>query len=307
MQKIKLYVYPNAQRHVHDDIPEYRGVVPLCEEGINKWCELVPPDKAEYFYMGQLGDQHKVDLVRPQDFKYFNQRQVSHIMDLEGDWTGYRDVPEWLHHCILTVNGLHIKYKDKLKAFVRPTFSKLLLNIIRGENPPLRVNRSDYSPRFAFRGFADQFGVRNRMLRAAQISGVKQKIQITSEWRGSTPSDDKTVTEYKQIMEWGTIGLAPRGAGLDSVRFLEACHFQTWPILIGDNEIVGDTGQNFYERIPTSTSIIGMSNIFKTIAHREEEIEEKATLAKEYFETTIRDYFRDPTLVFIEWLRKCGY
>ena len=58
MNKIKLYVYPNAREHVHDDTEIYFNTVPLSKKGIEDYCELVSPEEADYFYMGQIPNDH---------------------------------------------------------------------------------------------------------------------------------------------------------------------------------------------------------------------------------------------------------
>ena len=56
--KIKLYIYPQARGHVHDDpyahhvngVSQYINTVPLSKQGVEDHFQLVSPDKAEYFY-----------------------------------------------------------------------------------------------------------------------------------------------------------------------------------------------------------------------------------------------------------------
>jgi len=88
MNKLKLYVYPDAQPHAHDTqgAKYYYNTVPLSMEGIEQYCELVEPDKADYFYMGQLTNSKSLHDQDPyQSWPYLQDNEHKHICDYEGE------------------------------------------------------------------------------------------------------------------------------------------------------------------------------------------------------------------------------
>lgn len=302
MNKLKVYIYPNAKRHVHDDHPFYYNTVPFSEQGLKDWCVSVPPECADYFYMGQISDSAQ---VWPSDFPCFYGNESRHIADIEGDWGGWTSPPEWLRNSILTINSASQSIKN-LRICVRPTFSSLLLNIIkeRKEFPyPHPIKRS-----FCFRGFSDPWGVRARMAEALTYfdSGpaLDSECIINKEWTSSSidPLSNR-VKEYEELFSRHSFALCPRGMGHDSVRFYESCYFGLVPILIGSNLLVGDP-EKFYFRIDDKASVDAMYHQLSSIIQTpDDEIEERSIMATTYFEYSIRTYFDDPTKWAIDRLR----
>jgi hypothetical protein len=305
-QKLKLYVYPHAQKHVHDTIPAYINTVPMSEVGIEKHFELCGPNAADYFYMGQFGDGHGPELVDLNQWEFFEKYPERHIADIEGDWLG-KEVPEHFKRCITTRNGI-LESDVTPKVCVRPTFSVFLVNA--GREPIDEKERFSWPEKhgFSFKGLGDPFGVRHRMIDGFSISGLPGEASLNSEFLAPIPLDDPRRIEYINRMKKYTFALCPRGAGLDSVRYLEACYLGRCPVIVGNHAIVGD---NYYDtsfmfRVTDNKSALGMSLDFSKIFHNTsmQEAIDRGKAARDYFDTVIRDYFKDPTKYFINFLKR---
>ena len=127
----KLYVYPHAKRHVHDDTEIYYNTVPMSEKGIKENFQLSSPDEADYFYMGQIPND-KFNQFTPAAYKYLKGNESRHIVDVEGE--GGMSIPPWIHDCVVTTMGPLKKYSNMKYLFTRPTFSHLFLDIIKNRN-----------------------------------------------------------------------------------------------------------------------------------------------------------------------------
>lgn len=221
MKKIKLYIYPAARPH-NQDSDIYRDLVPLSADGIKKHCEVVSPEKAEYFYMGQTGDHQP--MLKESDFKYFKDKLEKHIVDIEGDWWE-REIPIWVRNAILTINGAKPQYKG-LKMFVRPTFSRLLVRI-KSHTP---FHKTEFDRSLGFVGQPDPDMVRYKMLEACVP--LKSRLKIRDKWLAKAHPDSIEAQEYLACMTQSTFALCPSGHGVDSARFFEACYFGAVPIVI---------------------------------------------------------------------------
>ena len=61
----------------------------------------------------------------------------------------------------------------------------------------------------------------------------------------------------------------------------------------------------FYFQVDPANSVETMASELKKISETpEEQVKEMSANAKEFFEGEVRNYFEDPTLKFIEWLKQ---
>ena len=305
MNKLKLYIYPNAKDHVHDHLARYVNCIPLSRKGLEDHCTLVCPEDADYFYMGQFPDVD--NRPSPDEFKYFKGNEARHIVDLEGE--GGIEIPEWLHDSIITTNGPLKEYSHIKKLFVRPTFSHLLLDIVNGEPEQFDVPEEKS---FGFKGLpnhAVRYLLFNSFYQTPKNAHLPVHITPNNVWGGPKNKGDELRTEYVDTMLQHSFSLCPRGIGIDSVRVIESCYYNRAPIVITDKDyfLVGEHRVNVddfcYKVIVPESSEKDLVSQLDYIYNRPmEEIVEKSNKARAYFDTVIRDYFADPTKEFINWL-----
>ena len=314
MDKIKLYVYPDAPPHVHDTqgADVYYNTVPLSIAGIEKHCELVEPEKADYFYMGQLNNNKSLHDSDPyESWEYFQGNEHKHICDYEGEGgqeqgAGGAEIPKWLHNSIITLNGPLTSYNSKIKRFfTRPTFSHLLMDIIKNQNETFQFpsNKS-----MGFKGYLNH-SVRHIMAQSyIQHEAFNTDITFNNKWEGPSEKGSVVQQQYIETMLRNPISLCPRGSGIDSVRLIETCYYNRVPVLISDYDycMVGDGyyDTSFCFRI---CNLFSSPEYFIDEMHRlydtsMSELEDRANLARKYFDIVIRKYFDDPTLYFLDWL-----
>lgn len=304
MNKLKIYIYKTTKFPVHDDIPEYAGLVPFSKNNLKKYILVDNPKEADYFYMGQftcLG--HK--FVKS-DFQYFEEYSNKHICDLEGDWT-YNFAPkDILENCIITTNGAkkqYHKYYDRI--FIRPTFSNLLINLVKNYK---KINyKPVYNRIFAFKGFQDPLGVRIRIANLINKTNLKKDIEFNNTWMGNASHASPLVSEYMKKIYNNTFSLCPRGAGVDTVRFFESCYFGRIPIVIGDNLLFGEREfkKDFFFKIDPSLTDKEIIDKLTEISNlKNETIDEMSINCIEFFEKNVMNYFNDPDQNFIEWIKQ---
>lgn len=320
MDKIKLYVYPDATPHIHDTQEEkfYYNTVPLSKDGIQQHCELVEPDQADYFYMGQLSNDKSmsnsaVHIHDPyQSWPYFENNEHKHICDYEGEGgqeqgAGGVAIPTWLHNSIITLNGPLTTYQDKIKRlFTRPTFSHLLIDIIKNRKETFKFPSSKS---MGFKGYLNH-SVRHMMARTyTQHEAFKADINFNTKWEGPSETGSIIQQQYIETMLRNPISLCPRGSGIDSVRLIETCYYNRVPVLISDYDycMVGDGyyDTSFCFRICgamlTPEYLINKMHELYDVSMSE--LEDRANLSRRFFDTIIRKYFDDPTLYFLNWLQ----
>jgi len=293
---IHLHIYDNAVMPVHDNDRVYRNTVPFCFDGLYQHTVNTPILNDVDYYMGQFNDSSKLSLdYLETNFKNFNKCPERHILDIEGDWA-YRDVPEEIFKtgCKFIMNGVKSNYSEYLhNIFVRPTFSKNLMSLVKKK----AFYHPNYNRVFSFRGLPDPHGVRNEMKCFFDDNGFDNNIQFTHSWKGSS-NDKKDHYKFAENILGGTFSLCPRGTGVDSVRFLESCFYGRIPIVISDNICFGhDFNKPFYfqmDRID-SAAINEISKLPINV------INEYSRNAVEFFNTYVKEYFADPTLQFIKW------
>ena len=303
MKKIKLYIYPQAAPHAHDQEEIYKNTIPFSAHGIKEHCEIVSPTEAEYFYMGQFSDSVKIP--DPSTFQFLKNNEKRHICDIEGDWLR-KTIPTWLEKCTLTMNGVRSGYVERnVSIFTRPTFSYLLMDIIRNKKVVPYTFNDNLS--FGFKGFPDPLGVRYKMLEACKLSEhqIKYDISFNNKWEARASLKSRVVADYCKLLLNNTFSLCPRGSGVDSVRFFESCFFSRIPVVISDCQLFGydyHLKNPFYFQINPNLSVEEMSKEIQAIQQTPEDVlKEMSHNAKTFFEEYVRKYFQDPTISFIKW------
>ena len=203
------------------------------------------------------------------------------------------------------LTGLKKEYEG-IKIFARPAVSSLLLDIIRNKRQVKYTFEANKS--FCFKGFSDPRGIRIKTAKACQMADLKSNIIFNQAWLGKTHTRSKEVIDYCKLMLQSTFALCPSGTGVDSVRFFEACFFSRIPVVVSDSFTMGheyNKDKPFYFQVNPHNSIDEMvknlTQIENTPIHK---LKEMGYNSKEFFESEIRGYFQNPTLRFIEWLRK---
>jgi hypothetical protein len=302
MKKIKLYIYPQALSHVHDDVEIYFNTVPLSKKGIDDHFVITSPDDADYFYMGQIPNDKFINFKKS-NFSYFEGNEERHICDVEGE--GGMPIPSWLHNSIITTMGPLKKYSNIKRLFTRPTFSYLLLDIIKNRDEKFDFPKEKS---FGFRGFLNH-RTRAMMLHAIHHSEFEKEIHVNRKWSGPSEVGSSVQQDFIKTMLSNSLSLCPRGSGIDSVRLLEACYYNRVPILISDEDyfLVGEDhyDTSFVFRIcghDLNPDIVRerLQEIYDMPA---DELEDRANKAKKYFDEVVRTYFDDPTAYFIKWLK----
>tara|TARA_R100000030_G_scaffold18556_1_gene12856 strand:+ start:17304 stop:18254 length:951 start_codon:yes stop_codon:yes gene_type:complete len=314
MKKYNLYIYPNANPHDHDKTDFCKNTIPLSEKGIKKHFNITTAEEADFFYMGQFNND-RGDLQRygPNDFPYFKGAEDRHICDIEGEGgfeaSNRSAIPNWLHDSIITTMGPLRKYSSIKYLFTRPTFSKLLIDIVNNRNEEFSFP-SEKS--FGLRAFLNH-KIRAATLHALHNGDFKKELHINREWQGLSKVGSSTQQDFIDTMLNNSISLCPRGSGIDSVRFLESCYYNRLPVIITDydyilfGEDVFDT--SFCHRIckKDMNPDYLMKELQKIYDMPIEQMKDEAAQGKKYFETIVREYFDDPTRYFIKWIenKKC--
>lgn len=306
MRKLRLYKYPFAPGHVHDTIPEYRDTVPFSEDGIAKWCDLVPPQDAELFYCGQYDHSGTYWQLHPNRFAYFTPDYMAdstaskHVFDLEGDHSEQCFHP-WLQSSIITAMNAEPNHRN-WHCFVRPGCSMLLLDMVR--NPRLVSDPIKHG--FYFRGQRDPYGIREKLRLALELADVPHLFEFMPNWNAPTPVGHPDVQRYEAEMREWSISLCPSGTGQMSVRFFEACAMTRCPIIVANNLLFEEGRVPILKILPTTT--------LKQMALRLERLYEvsqgvwgeMAAGAGALFELGIRPYFQDPTAYLLARLQAEG-
>jgi len=311
MKKYNLYIYPNANPHDHDKTDFCKNTIPLSEEGIKKHFNITDPDRADFFYMGQLnndrGDLYK---YKPSDFAYFKGNEDKHICDIEGEGgfeaSNRSSIPVWLHNSVITTMGPLRKYSHIKYLFTRPTFSQLLIDIVNNRNEEFTFPDEKS---FGLRAFLNH-KIRAVTLYALHNGNFKKELHVNKKWEGLSQVGSTTQQDFIDTMLNNSISLCPRGSGIDSVRFFESCYYNRLPVIITDHDYIL-FGEDSYDtsfcyrihKIDMKPDYL-ITELQKIYELPMEEIKDKASQGKKYFETIVREYFEDPTKYFIKWLEK---
>ena len=316
MNKVKLYIYDNAKPHEHDVNSSgmtnlLYNTVPMSEKGIRDHCIITSPEEAEYFYMGQFSqDKREILNIKPNDYEYFRGNEAKHIMDIDGEG-GFEAsrrpaIPNWMKNSIITTNGPIKKYSDIEFLFTRPTFSHLLIDIINGksENFDFPDKKS-----FGLRAFLNH-KVRAATVHALHNGDFNKELHVNRKWQGLSDLGSQTQPDFVDTMLNNSISLCPRGSGIDSVRFWESCYYNRLPVIITDYDYFL-FGEDHYDlsfcyricNINMSPKYL-LNELNKIYDTPLEDMKERAAAGKRYFETIVREYFSDPTLYFLNWLKE---
>jgi len=305
---MKLYIYPQASPHVHDGIAKYVNTVPLSQQGIQKHCQVVTnPKDADYFYMGQIREDSKVPLFKSTgaEFEFYRGNEDRHIADIEGE-SGW-DIPEWLQKCTITTMGPLKQFKVK-RLFTRPTFSTMMVDAVQDR----REFAFPTKKAFGFRGCINHEW-RSMLFKACESPildehKVSREVYVNSGWAGSAPTGHPIHQVYEELMLKHPLSLCPRGAGIDTTRTIETCFYRRAPVIVADKpfHLTGEDqfDMSFCFQVIGSSSPEDMARSFVEIYKTPlEELRERADIARVYFDTIIRGYFKDPTLFFLTWLK----
>ena len=307
--KLKLYIYPHAPEHIHDQIPQYVNTVPFSKIGIAKHCEIVGPDEADYFYMGQYADTVLWQL-HPGRFEFFKGREDRHIVDCEGDFRN-KEIPEFLANSIVTAMDAYEKHRY-WKLMVRPGMSYLLADLIKRSCEQAARDRTVYVARkkqFVFMGQRDSMGLRARMLEGLSLSGCPSVVRVNNSWGAQESTQSQFVGSYEDAMRESMFALCPCGEGI-GVRFLEACYFGAIPILIDDHVPFCFNDMKipqWYFQINGGATPEYMAQAFNAIFSMDNDtLANVGFRAAMYFDRYVRPYLEDPTAYFLDWAKVRG-
>lgn len=301
--KKNLFVYPNSRTQSQDKINEFWDTTPMSIEGRNKHFNIVSnPEEADLFFMGMIscGTVHE---FQETDFQYLDKYPDKHLFELEGDWVN-NHAPEWLAK--LKKSGNSSKPEHLIGPLcVRPAVSNLLAYLAK-DNPEYVLEFPE-AITFGFKGYPDPFGVRTTMVNIMKKMRLPGHYELTSQFGSRQDLQSQQVQDYYGLLYSNLISMCPRGAGVDSIRFYETCFFGRVPVCISDAKWLGEDyyDMSFAFRLSPSFS---EEEIAKQLLRIKElpynELVDRGTKARQYFENVVVKYFEDPTLYFIEFLKR---
>jgi len=302
---INLYVYPNAKKPFEHDRMDYLyNTTVFSEEGISKYCKLVEPDKADYFYMGQITCGTYQNFSKS-DFNFLKGNERKHIVEIEGDWH-QKEVPQWLLECLCVGNGDRLHYKS-FSFFTRPCLSRLLVHLAKKT-----VNYDIDFPEEISAGFIgqyDPYGTRQKLYRVLSSANLRNEVYFNNSWYAQIDlkKENDKVQRYAGVMQRNILSLCPRGVGEDSSRLYETCFFGRVPVIVGSCRLLDEykIKDKFFFRfspdISESDTLNELQQIYNTPL---KQLKHMGRLAKEYFEKNIKGYFSDPTGYYLRYLNE---
>lgn len=297
--RIKLHVYPHA---IPQDggTPLFANVLPLSPTGIAKWCDLVEPDEAKYFYGGQFHDKNS-ELLVPERFEHLKGNERRHIFDVEGDWDD-KDIPGWLSECVITARNALVGKHSTWAVYPTPGCSMLMLKILASDVKLLPPQKHG----FQFRGQLDSRGTRLMLEDALRMADVPHSYEILGHWNLMGEGENEAFVS--RMAEW-SMALCPRAWGHFTMRFYEACALGRYPIVIGDNLWLDNDKAVRWTISPWGLTTRRLAKELWEIA-AQMNLADYAILgarAKKYFDICVRPYYADPTAAFLTWLegRQC--
>ena len=301
-----LYIYPTALKHSQDKSEKYYNTTPLSEQGIKDHFKITEPEKADYFYMGQISCGTYKEF-KSSDFSFFEGNEKRHLVELEGDWLNDK-APDWLLKCTCMGNANRTFY-NKENFFTRPCLSTLLIHLAKNtEKIKYELTLPD-TKSFGFKGQVDPYGTRIKVAQVLNAAGIPNDIEFNPGWFAQVDlkSDNNIVQGFAKKLENNIFSLCPRGAGEDTIRFYESCFFGRVPIIIGCPKIMceDDLQDIFFYRIDPNLSNEEMAKEFKKIHDTPlPRLHDMCRLARKYFEEVVVEYFKDPTLMVLDFLKK---
>ena len=314
--KLKLYIYPEAQPHDHDTnksgmAENLENTVPMSRLGIKKHFEVSSPENADYFFMGQFPqDSSGITKYSPADFGFFAGNESRHICDIDGEggfeFSRRPAIPSWLYDSVITANGVPKTYSRLKNIFPRPTFSQLLIDIIKNREEDFVFPTQ---PSFGLRCFLNH-DIRALLVYVLHKSDFQKDLHINKSWEGLASVGTDIHQRFIETMLNNSISLCPRGSGIDSVRLYETCYYKRVPVLISDRDYFllgeGTYDTDFCFRIcdKDMTPQYLKESLVEIYNTPIQELERRAIAARKYFDLVVRKYFEDPTLFFLKWLER---
>ena len=303
---MKLYIYPKG-RQQDAEVDGWRtNTTPLSEEGLKKHCEIVPYEEADYYYIGQLSCgtmQH----ISPNFFEHLDKAPHKHIAAIEGDW-GSNVIPDWGLQCILFGNENKSSYNKK-DFMTRPVMSPLLLHFVRNYEKIKYNNRLPNNKSFGFRGQTDPHGTRLKVYNLLKNNNIPHEILWNPGWGMiyDLKANNTFIQDYSRVIVNNIFSLCPRGVSECSIRIYETCFFGRIPIIIGNTMVLGDDyyDTSFMYKIDPTLSDKEMLDEFNKIYKTPvKELHDRCQAARNYFKDVVIKYYEDPTLFFINFLKR---
>jgi len=303
MKKLKMYLYPNRKPVCCDlsPLPGYKNCTPFSQKGMEDWVESVSPWNAEFFYMGEINPS--MPTIEQKNWEFWNEYKRFHIADLEGDYNN-TTIREDLKDSIVTSSCIPIHWKNRY-AMGRPALSKFLVYIVRHMHEEFSIPNSIS---FGFKGEMDVKGnTRVKTYKALRLAKLQANYQFNPGWSGRVNVDQAICKQYQDVMINNLIAVCPQGAGIGTIRRFEACYFTRVPVVIGECLY---TGYDYYDtsfayQLPSTLTQTELANELTKIAETPiSELQDRAKAARVYFDTVVRNYFKDPTLFFLNYLER---
>lgn len=300
---MKIYVYNNARIGSHDLIPDFYDTTPMSIEGRKRhFTETLNVEEADIIFMGQIscGTMHE---FKKQDFLYLDQFPNKHVVELEGDWLN-NSAEQWVAKLIKSGNSSKPEHLIG-PLCVRPPMSNLLVYL--GKTNPEYDLEFPEKKSWCFRGFADPLGVRQRTVNLAKELNLEGEYEVTNTFGARSSLNSSHVSEYILLMHRNILSLCPRGAGIDTIRFYEACYFGRVPVAISDAKWMGEDfyDMSFAFRLSPSLSDEQLkSELIKINNLPLSELIDRGHKARDYFQTVVVNYFKDPTKFFLNWCNR---
>ena len=299
---LKLYIYPHARIQSQDKINEFFNTTPMSIEGVNKHFKIVSdPKEADFLHMGMISCG-TVNEFTKESFTYLESYPNKHIVDLEGDWVN-NVAPDWVSERIKSGNSSKPEHLKGIMC-IRPAISNLLAYLAK-INPEYELEFPSENT-FCFRGYPDPFGVRANMVDIMNKLQLPGEYNLTNKFNARRGLEEKESVDYCLLIHRNMISLCPRGAGIDSIRFYETCFFGRVPVCISDAKWTAEEmyDMSFAYRISPSSTNEEIANKLKQIHQTpHEELVDRGRKAREYFQKVIVEYFKDPTLYFLKYLK----
>jgi len=252
--------------------------------------------------MGEMsGDMP--NLVSPTTWKFWADFPEKHIADIEGDYQE-DNVKEDLSEATLSASCVPLHWKTK-NVLSRPAGSHFLMHMVNnlheGFDIPDKVS-------FGFQGEKDTRGnTRLKTYIAARSTGLPTQYVFNPGFCGRTPIGHPIQQQYKDNMLNNLIALCPQGSGMCTARRYEACYYTRVPVVIGTCMFttLNYAETEFAYQLSAKLTKDELANELTKIAETPiKELHDRAKAARNYFDTTLRTYFKDPTLFFLKYLER---
>lgn len=306
MNKLKLYLYPQAMAPLHDHEDHYHNTIPFCNEGMKQWVDMVPMKDAEFYHMGQVREFAPYPYDQLCTFWKWTKEPGKHIVDLEGDYAEgtFRDE---FNGAVRVACGAPHRWRESGNVFPRPTMSRLLLELFRSNAPAMDPPKEKA---FGFIGKSDSWGVRERVVKASVGLEIPAHMALNQTWNGPSDPASPCRAVYRQNMQQCSVSICPQGEhAVNTARFYESCCFGRFPVLIGETMLPGEDvfDTSFVCQMDSRLSAEDIhANLQKISAISLDEMIDRGKAARAYWDAVLVPYFQDPTLCFLQWLERHG-